>query len=122
FEAQHYDVSIAAGERVLLPAVRKTAHDSYVIADGFSCREQIAQTTDRRALHLADVLRMAIERRAPVVHADGRTPEQAFSEAAAPHAARAKVLLRAGMITTAVAAAGAVVWARRSRIRRDERG
>jgi hypothetical protein len=31
-----------------------------VIADGFSCREQIAQTTDRRALHLSEVLAMAL--------------------------------------------------------------
>ncbi|MGB8647735.1 MAG: FAD-binding and (Fe-S)-binding domain-containing protein, partial [Anaerolineae bacterium] len=44
----HYDVSIKAGERVLLPAVRGAARDTLIIADGFSCREQIAQTTNRR--------------------------------------------------------------------------
>jgi FAD/FMN-containing dehydrogenase/Fe-S oxidoreductase len=60
FEAgAHYDVSIRCGERVLLPAVRAAAKDTLIIASGFSCREQIAQTTDRRALHLAEVLRMA---------------------------------------------------------------
>jgi hypothetical protein len=44
----------------LLPAVREAARDTLIVADGFSCQEQIAQTTDRRALHLAEVIRMAL--------------------------------------------------------------
>ena len=60
FEEGHYDVSMAIGERVLLPAVRGAARDSLIIADGFSCREQIAQGTERRAVHLAEALRMAV--------------------------------------------------------------
>ena len=61
FEAGlRYDVSIAVGERGLLPAVRAAAAETLLIADGFSCREQIAQTTGRRALHLAQVLQMAL--------------------------------------------------------------
>ena len=60
FDAEHYDVSIKCGERVLLPAVRQAARDTLIVADGFSCREQIAQTTDRQALHLAQVLQMAL--------------------------------------------------------------
>jgi Fe-S oxidoreductase len=59
-ETDHYDVSIKCGERVLLPAVRAAARDTLIIADGFSCREQIAQTTDRHALHLAQVIQMAL--------------------------------------------------------------
>jgi Fe-S oxidoreductase len=60
FEAgSHYDVSIRCGERVLLPAARAAAKDTLIVTDGFSCREQIAQTTDRRAVHLAQVLQMA---------------------------------------------------------------
>lgn len=59
FERDHYDVSMKAGERVLLPAVRSAPNDALVIADGFSCRTQIAQATKRRALHLADALEMA---------------------------------------------------------------
>jgi hypothetical protein len=43
--------------------VRQAASDTLILADGFSCREQIAQTTDRRALHLAQLLRMAMEDR-----------------------------------------------------------
>jgi Fe-S oxidoreductase len=60
FEKAHYDVSIKCGERVLLPAVRNASADTLIIADGFSCREQIAQTTDRQALHLAQVIQMAL--------------------------------------------------------------
>jgi Fe-S oxidoreductase len=60
YEAGHLEVSVACGERRLLPAVRDAAPDTIVVADGFSCREQIRQLTDRRALHLAQVLRMAL--------------------------------------------------------------
>ncbi len=56
----HYDVSIKAGERVLLPTVRKAAKETLIIADGFSCRAQISQATNRHALHLAQVIQMAI--------------------------------------------------------------
>ncbi len=56
---QRYQVSQACGERKILPAVRAAADDTLIIADGFSCREQIAQATARRPLHLAQVLRLA---------------------------------------------------------------
>jgi len=75
FEADHYEVSVAAGERVLLPAVRSTTDDTLVIADGFSCREQIAQLTDRRALHLAQVLQLAISESARTVGSASPTKE-----------------------------------------------
>ena len=60
FEHDKYEVSSAIGELELLPAVREAPLDSLIIADGFSCREQIAQGTDRHALHLAEVLQIAI--------------------------------------------------------------
>ncbi|HZS09996.1 MAG TPA: FAD-binding and (Fe-S)-binding domain-containing protein [Blastocatellia bacterium] len=56
----HYDVAMKCGERVLLPAVREAGRDTIIIADGFSCREQIAQATDRHALHLAQIIQMAM--------------------------------------------------------------
>ncbi len=56
FEAAHYDVSMQIGELVLLPAVRRSAPDTLIVADGFSCREQIEQATGRRAVHLAEAL------------------------------------------------------------------
>ncbi len=60
FEREKYEVSMRCGERVLLPAVRAANADDLIIADGFSCREQIVQTTQREPLHLAQVLRMAL--------------------------------------------------------------
>ncbi len=60
-KGEKYDVSIKAGERVLLPAVREAAKDTLIIADGFSCREQIEQETDRKGMHTAQVLQMALK-------------------------------------------------------------
>jgi FAD/FMN-containing dehydrogenase/Fe-S oxidoreductase len=60
FEKEKYDVSVACGERVLLPAVRAADHDTLLIANGFSCREQIEQCTERRAMHVAEVLDLAL--------------------------------------------------------------
>ena len=56
FEQKSYDVSQTLGERVLLPAVRAAGAGTVIVTDGFSCREQIAQNTDRRAVHIAEVL------------------------------------------------------------------
>jgi FAD/FMN-containing dehydrogenase/Fe-S oxidoreductase len=56
FEKKSYGVSQTLGERVLLPAVRAADPGTVIVTDGFSCREQIAQNTSRRAVHLAEVL------------------------------------------------------------------
>ncbi|HVS91164.1 MAG TPA: FAD-binding and (Fe-S)-binding domain-containing protein [Mucilaginibacter sp.] len=61
-EGSHYDVGKAAGERVLLPEVRNADAETIIIADGFSCREQIEQETERKGLHIAQVLQMAIHK------------------------------------------------------------
>lgn len=60
YEKDHYELSVKAGELALLPAVRSAPESTLIITDGFSCREQILQCTGRCALHLAQVLRMAI--------------------------------------------------------------
>jgi FAD/FMN-containing dehydrogenase/Fe-S oxidoreductase len=60
YEADHYEVGKACGERVLLPSVRRLPPDTLVITDGFSCREMIHQETDRRALHFAEVMQMGL--------------------------------------------------------------
>jgi Fe-S oxidoreductase len=61
FERGKYQLSMAVGERVLLPAVRAADGETLIVADGFSCREQIAHGTARRALHTVEVLRMALQ-------------------------------------------------------------
>jgi Fe-S oxidoreductase len=56
FEADKYDVSMTAAERVLLPRVREADAATTILADGFSCREQIEQGTGRHAFHIAEVI------------------------------------------------------------------
>jgi len=57
---EKYEVSMKAGEQVLLPAVREAPKHALIVTDGFSCRSQIKHGTDRQALHLAQVLQLAI--------------------------------------------------------------
>ncbi len=56
FEADKFEVSKAIAEDGLLPAIRSAASTTVVVADGFSCREQISQLGHTRALHFAEVL------------------------------------------------------------------
>jgi Fe-S oxidoreductase len=58
---ERYEVSMAIGERVLLPAVRSADEDTILVADGFSCRSQITAGTGRRALHTAEVLQRGLQ-------------------------------------------------------------
>jgi FAD/FMN-containing dehydrogenase/Fe-S oxidoreductase len=60
YESEHYDVSIAMAELSLLPAVRRAPADALVVADGTSCRHQIADCTDRQAIHVAQALERAL--------------------------------------------------------------
>ena len=65
FEHEHYDLSMAIGERRLLPAVRKLAPEVEVVAMGVSCRQQIAHGTERRARHLVEVLANTMDSQRP---------------------------------------------------------
>jgi FAD/FMN-containing dehydrogenase/Fe-S oxidoreductase len=56
FESEKYDVSMKAAERVLLPAVRKADTGTLILANGFSCREQVEQNSARETRHLAEVI------------------------------------------------------------------
>jgi len=60
YEAEHYETSIAMAELSLMPAVRKASPDALVVADGTSCRHQIADGSDRQALHVAQILDRAL--------------------------------------------------------------
>jgi Fe-S oxidoreductase len=57
FEPDHHELAQALGERALLPAVRAASDGTAVVANGFSCREQIQQGTGKRPQHLAEILR-----------------------------------------------------------------
>jgi Fe-S oxidoreductase len=60
YEAEHYPISQAIGERALCPAVRALDPAAEVVAMGTSCRHQIADGVGRRARHLAEVLAEAL--------------------------------------------------------------
>jgi len=78
FDRENYEISMRIGERVLLPAVRTASRDTLIVADGFSCREQIEQGTDRKALHLAQVLQMALHE--GPAGPEGELPEREYVE------------------------------------------
>jgi Fe-S oxidoreductase/FAD/FMN-containing dehydrogenase len=60
YEAEHYEVSRIIGEDRLLPAVRAADPSTVIVASGTSCRHQIEHFADRRALHLAEALALAL--------------------------------------------------------------
>jgi FAD/FMN-containing dehydrogenase/Fe-S oxidoreductase len=105
YERDKYDVSIKAGERVLLPEVRKAGLSTLIVADGFSCKEQIEQQTNRRALHLAEVIALAKNngRYGPA----GIYPEQRWVQPRLDRQRRS--MWRAGVITASILA-GAVAF------------
>ena len=108
FEKGHYPVSTACGERVLFPALRSAHDDDVVVADGFSCRTQIAQgdAGGRQAVHLGEVLAAALDGDSV---RPGQRPEDAYAER--PTTSRMATSL--ALVGTAAAAAvvgAAAVW------------
>jgi Fe-S oxidoreductase len=80
YETNHYDVSMRMAERSLLPAVRSAPKDALIIADGTSCRHQIADGAKRGAVHAAFVLQSALRNPLanqcpPVSEAQSATPK-----------------------------------------------
>jgi FAD/FMN-containing dehydrogenase/Fe-S oxidoreductase len=116
FEKEKFEVSKAIGELELLPAVRQAPTDWLIVADGFSCREQISQETDRHALHLAEVLQMALRE-------STETPEGIPMYDAAPihypedawvrpqEEAIQRSMKRTGLAVAGIAGAAALLWA-----------
>jgi FAD/FMN-containing dehydrogenase/Fe-S oxidoreductase len=103
---ERYQVSMAAGERKLLPAIRKAPPDTLIVADGFSCRGQIRSGTPRRGLHLAQVLQMAIRDG----HAGPTTspPEDSYRNSPGQLHVPGKALAGVGAALTAATIAAAV--------------
>ncbi|MDQ2690713.1 MAG: (Fe-S)-binding protein, partial [Chloroflexota bacterium] len=93
---EQYEASVKIGERELLPAIRNTPAETLVIADGFICREQISQRTDRHALHLAQVMQMALHEKSgdpPRAY-----PERDYLTRPANHRLPAALLLSSGLL------------------------
>lgn len=77
---ERYDVSVKAGEQMLLPAVRNASPHTLLLTDGFSCRAQVEHGSDRSTLHLAQVVQMAL-REGPSGPATSH-PEERYSTGA----------------------------------------
>jgi len=105
FEEDKYEMSVAIGELELLPAVREASPDCLIVADGFSCREQIAQCTDRQALHLAEVIQMGLK---------GEVTSGPYPERPRVEKMKAEIgnsMTRAAMGIAVAGVAGALLWA-----------
>jgi len=114
---ERYDVSIACGERVILPQVRDAPPETIIIADGFSCREQIGQQTARTAVHLAEVIAAGLRGSDPRVNP--AYPERRIRQAHEPgRAAKTSRRTKAG---TSVAAAALGVATVSALVRRKNR-
>jgi len=96
FEDGHYEISMQCGEQGLLPKVRELDENTIVVADGFSCKTQIEQgDTGRRALHVAQVLKLAREHGAS--GPPGPEPERLYYEVRPKSSVRRRAV-RAGAV------------------------
>ncbi|MEU0084510.1 FAD-linked oxidase C-terminal domain-containing protein [Streptomyces sp. NPDC006274] len=107
FESGKYGISMECGEQALLPAVRDADRDTFVVADGFSCKTQIKDAgTGRRALHTAELMKLAR------THGSGtaaRERDGARSRPSPPLRHRVLRVSAAGATAAAVVALGARV-------------
>jgi Fe-S oxidoreductase len=62
FEKRKYHVSESVFQHELQAHVENASNDAIFVADGFSCKTQIKQSSDRQALHLAQVMKLAVDR------------------------------------------------------------
>jgi hypothetical protein len=90
--------------------VREAPEDTLILADGFSCKTQIEELTDRRALHTAQVVKMALEHGES--GPDGDRPEAVYPDVVLDGAGRRRKLLPA-LLGAGGVAAGAAAAARR---------
>jgi FAD/FMN-containing dehydrogenase/Fe-S oxidoreductase len=104
FEKGKYEVSVKCGELVLLPKVREASPETLIVTSGFSCREQIAQLTDRHGLHLAQVMQMALH---PQLE-EGPYPETSWVRRR--QSAMSASIKHSGMALGAAAALGTAIW------------
>ncbi len=110
FESGKFEMSMDCGEQALFPGVRAADPETVVVADGFSCKTQIAASdTDRGGLHLAQVMQLA---RAGGLPRGSEPPESAVGGKPRAGAARRARRLGAVGLLAAVAAGGAAAMAR----------
>jgi FAD/FMN-containing dehydrogenase/Fe-S oxidoreductase len=60
YEAEHYDISRKIAESRLLPAIRQEGPDTILVANGFSCRHQVADFAGRKSMHVIEAFGRAL--------------------------------------------------------------
>ncbi|MBV8890560.1 MAG: hypothetical protein JO266_01040 [Acidobacteria bacterium] len=105
-EKSKYQISLGIAELELLPAIRRASPETLIIADGFSCREQVAQLTDRHALHLAEVIQMALSKGPKSV----AEPYPEGERVGAHQKSVRRSMLRAGSVVAGLVIAGGLLW------------
>jgi FAD/FMN-containing dehydrogenase/Fe-S oxidoreductase len=113
-KGDHYDVSVKCAERVLLPAVRKTDADTLLITNGFSCHEQIRQLGGRDALHLAEVLHLAMKEGTEPPPTEKERARYRFEQSRPSNAATRNVV-GVGLSALAIAAVASISRPKRAR-------
>jgi len=115
FENDKYEISLEIGELELLPAVRDASPETLIIANGFSCREQISQETGRHALHLAEVIQMGLRQMGEAIRE--QYPEQVSVQRREKDIQDS--MRRSAWALAALAASSALLWGLSNRRNRD---
>ncbi|MGB3684096.1 MAG: heterodisulfide reductase-related iron-sulfur binding cluster, partial [Rubrobacteraceae bacterium] len=106
FEDEHYDLSMQIGEHKFYPTMRDAGKDTILAADGFSCKTQLGHGTDRGALHVAQVIKMAMDYgpEGP----EGEYPERHYPDVVLNGDGRLREAVVLGTVTAL--AGGALFW------------
>jgi FAD/FMN-containing dehydrogenase/Fe-S oxidoreductase len=111
FEKEKYETSIKIADKELTPHLDRAKESTFVIANGFSCREQIEHVSGRRGLHIAEVMQMAIHSgpNGPTVGA----PERELIERHEAEVRKSMARAAAGIGTIAALGLGAWLFSRK---------
>ena len=103
FEADHHEISVKIAQDRLLPMIEEAPAETILISDGFSCKTQVEQLSERRMLHTAQVIKMALDHGPQGV--SGPRPEESYPDVRLEPASggRKAALAGAGIAAAAVA-------------------
>ncbi|HEU5403281.1 MAG TPA: FAD-linked oxidase C-terminal domain-containing protein, partial [Terriglobales bacterium] len=121
YEDGHFEISKKIGEHSFIPAVESSGLKEVIIADGFSCREQVTQFTDRHALHIAEVLDLALRHGPGGPNGTRPETESVEEHRAALRKSKLEAAAVLGGIATSVAGIAALLRSANSEPRTRER-
>ncbi|HET9183876.1 MAG TPA: FAD-linked oxidase C-terminal domain-containing protein [Candidatus Angelobacter sp.] len=111
FEKEKYEVSVKCGEHALLGAVRGEDSATWIVSNGFSCQEQISQLTKRHAVHMAQLMAVALKQKSTDSNGHWRSyPERSIIEAR-EQAVRESMLHAGAGLGAALAVGAGLLWA-----------